>query len=90
MKNLYQEYGTQTILTRGKYPTLYFDGKQIHFLSPQINPEPVNVIGCGDAFTAGFAVSILHNDTIKDAIKQGHECAFKNSQFIKPGNIISE
>ncbi|MFP4329206.1 MAG: 1-phosphofructokinase family hexose kinase, partial [Spirochaetaceae bacterium] len=47
--------GTAVVLTRGGKPTLFaFPGGVTGEVSP-IEIEPLNTIGCGDAFTAGFA-----------------------------------
>ena len=86
MKELYDKYHTTVILTRGKFGTLYIDENKIF----EIVPEPItplNTIGCGDSFTAGFASSWSKDASLEESIKKAHECAKLNALNIRPGSI---
>lgn len=86
MLELYQEYGITTILTRGKDGVIYLDdGQIIEKLAYKI--KPINTIGCGDAFTAGFAASWYRDGCLEQAIIKGMECATQNALQIRPGVI---
>ena len=87
MQDIYREFGSQIILTRGKYPTVYYNGKQVLLLQPPECRAPINTTGCGDAFTAGLAAGYLNDGDIEEAIQMGHEYALKNCLSIRPGFI---
>jgi 1-phosphofructokinase/tagatose 6-phosphate kinase len=52
--------------------------------------NPVNTIGCGDAFTAGLASALEDGANFKEAITEGIRCGALNAGFIKPGVINDE
>ena len=89
------------VITRGTDETLAASCGTV-FRQP-VNPvTPVNVIGCGDSFSAGFLHEWVlykknHNDNttytnnmIKQALSAGEKCAGLNAMNIRPGAIISE
>lgn len=86
MLDLYTKFGCTTILTRGSDEILFNQANKIERIQPpQITP--VNTIGCGDAFTAGFASVWNRQPQLLSAIKSGIECARKNALLIRPGVI---
>jgi fructose-1-phosphate kinase PfkB-like protein len=95
MLELHGEYGTTPILTRGPLPTLYVNGGAVEEDQP-IEITPVNTIGSGDAFGAGFIHRRLSGegggggggeDGLIQAVRFGHECAAANAQLLKPGSL---
>lgn len=87
IKQLFQEYHTVTILTRGRHGVLFLNQSELMTLPAEMI-EPVNTIGCGDAFTAGFMAGWLESHQINSAIIKGMETAKLNALSLKPGNII--
>lgn len=85
MLQLQSKYRCIIILTRGKFATLFTKNNKIFKIKPEII-IPVNTIGCGDSFTAGF-VSVFNHYTLENAIKRGHHCAKLNAMQIRPGCI---
>ncbi|NBC30150.1 MAG: hypothetical protein GVY29_09205, partial [Spirochaetes bacterium] len=91
MLELNREYGTIPILTRGPQPTLFVDAGAVEEDQP-IEITPVNTVGSGDAFGAGFIQHRLSagaggSDDLLQAIRFGHECAAANAQLLKPGSL---
>ncbi|MBR3813494.1 MAG: bifunctional hydroxymethylpyrimidine kinase/phosphomethylpyrimidine kinase [Spirochaetaceae bacterium] len=86
---LYSEYGVQSVITRGKDSTLAFDGKKLLNINSESIPQEkvLNTIGCGDAFTAGFAAALADGSGFEAAIRQGIKCAAQNAMTIQPGSI---
>jgi len=78
--------GIITILTRGPDQILYVDRDSICTKSPPAI-TPINTIGCGDAFTAGFASVWTKTDDLEKAVEKGIECAVKNANSKRPGVI---
>ncbi|MDZ7725678.1 MAG: PfkB family carbohydrate kinase [candidate division KSB1 bacterium] len=77
--------GILCILTDGSRAVRYAHQGRIHRLIPE-PLQPVNTIGCGDAFTAGLA-AYLGRGSIEQAIQQGIDCARANAQLLRPGVI---
>ena len=86
MQQIYRSSGTVTVLTRGARDTLFVDAQRVRSARPQ-QVEPVNTIGCGDAFTAGFAARIAHGGAVSDAVDAGHRTAAQNAVQVRPGRI---
>jgi 1-phosphofructokinase family hexose kinase len=86
LAEIYRQYGTISILTNGKHGVLLCDGEKTERIAaPEL--EPVNTIGCGDAFTAGFARAWHHNPDLSSAVAQGMKCARLNALSVHPGVI---
>lgn len=87
--NLYSEYGIQSVITRGKDSTLAFDGKKLLNINSESIPQEkvLNTIGCGDAFTAGFAAALADGSSFEEAVRQGIKCGALNARTIRPGSI---
>jgi fructose-1-phosphate kinase PfkB-like protein len=97
MREIYLSHGSICILTRGGLPAAAFDGREIFYSQPRA-VEPVNTIGCGDAFTAGFAAaweaagfpgpeSGDFPGLFRKALEEGHRCAALNARLVRPGRI---
>lgn len=89
MLELHERYGSLPVVTRGAYPTLFVENGQVAEESP-IEIEPVNTIGSGDAFAAGFFFKYLSGESVRTAVHFGHECAALNAGILKPGVIRFE
>ncbi len=81
------EAGTTVILTRGAHPTMMIDETGALVQIPVTPLDPVNTIGCGDAFTAGLAVELRAGSSLSDAIDRAHAAAAMNATNLKPGSI---
>ena len=86
MNELYDKYNTTVILTRGKFGTLYINENKIYEVVPEFI-TPLNTIGCGDSFTAGFASSWSKGVSLEESVIKAHECARLNALNIRPGSI---
>jgi len=86
MVQLYTDYKIITILTRGSQEILYMDAGNVKSIAPP-KITPLNTIGCGDAFTAGFAAAWHRKMALDRAIRQGVDCARENALQIRPGVI---
>jgi 1-phosphofructokinase/tagatose 6-phosphate kinase len=86
MTALYRQSGIITVLTMGKHGALFMDRGHVQSIAAQ-SIEPVNTIGCGDAFTAGLASCWRRDHDIEKAVMKGMECAKMNALLMKPGSI---
>ena len=86
---LYKEYGLLSVITRGKDSVLAFDGGKLLNISSESIPQEkvLNTIGCGDAFTAGFAAALADGSSFEEAVRQGIKCGALNAMTIQPGSI---
>lgn len=83
-KKIFDDYGTKSVISRGKFDTWVYDGNEF-FALPNKDVPVVNTIGCGDALTAGMTHRLLSGDALKDAVSFGMECALKNAQSLRHG-----
>jgi fructose-1-phosphate kinase PfkB-like protein len=81
---LNRDLGIATILTDGGASITYTDGPMLKHAKPA-PLEPVNTIGCGDAFAAGFASQFMKTKNYDKAILCADECARKNALQVRPG-----
>jgi ribokinase len=58
--------------------TVYFDGTEMKYFRNE-NSSMVHKMGMGDAFTAGFAIALCHENTIEDCVKFGNEVSSRVS-----------
>lgn len=86
MVTINEQYGVISVLTRGKYGALLVNKGIVASISAEII-EPVNTIGCGDAFTAGLAFFWQQEQDIIKAIQKGMDCAKLNALSVHPGTI---
>lgn len=87
MTRIFEEFGSISVITRGSQGCIYCDGEQIRSVKAEAI-EPVNTIGCGDAFTAGFASAWHKKKDLKKAVECGMETARMNALSVRPGNIL--
>ena len=64
----------------GANSTSYFDGNEMKYFRKNPNTEAHNM-GLGDAFTSGFSIALLHNNSIEDCVKFGNEVALKAAGY---------
>ncbi|MBN1523764.1 MAG: tagatose-6-phosphate kinase [Spirochaetales bacterium] len=87
MAELFRSFSSKIIITDGSGPIRYIDENGYAEMMPQ-QLTPANTIGCGDAFTAGFASAYHRNSDFLKAIRKGEECARLNALSIRPGSIV--
>ncbi|MBN2531773.1 MAG: tagatose-6-phosphate kinase [Spirochaetales bacterium] len=86
MIQLWKDYGITTILTNGHNDVLYVEDGNVKNVTP--DPViPVNTIGCGDAFTAGFTHMYFRSRYVTEGVNFGLECARRNALTLKPGQL---
>lgn len=83
-KDLYVQYGTKSVITRGSFPTWIYDGTSFYEI-PNVDVPIVNTIGCGDALTAGLTLSLLSGNDLKTAVMFGADCAAQNATRLYHG-----
>lgn len=86
MIQLNQDFGIIPIITNGEEDILYFNEGKIKNKKPQ-KFELKNSIGCGDAFTAALAHSVLNEESFERAIDFALETAGKAASLLQPGRI---
>jgi 1-phosphofructokinase/tagatose 6-phosphate kinase len=86
MEELYSVFGITSVLTRGGKPTLFINDGRLEQLEPP-KLEPVNTIGCGDAFTAGFTHEFMRGASVQKAVESGQKYAVINARLLRPGVI---
>ncbi len=84
---LLRETGVEVVISRGALPTLVLDDENGVREVPTLPLEPVNTIGCGDAFTAGLVSELAAGSSLEDAIDRGHTTAAMNATTVRPGTI---
>lgn len=98
MLELYGEFGTTSIISRGKRATLYVEDGNVRTMEPE-RIEPLNTVGCGDAMTAGIASVLARGGAvgpapaedeglITGAVRTGHEWARLNALQLPPGSVL--
>lgn len=86
MCSLHERYGCIVVLTRGGRGVLFTEGGSVRTLAVD-TVHPVNSIGSGDAFTAGFASEYLRSKNTAAAAARGAECGRLNALQLRPGVI---
>lgn len=86
MKELYETYHTNCIITRGKFPVWIYTAEGFDEVET-IGAEAVNTIGCGDSLTAGLAYHTQQNESILESLKKGIRYAAQNAQMLTPGSL---
>jgi len=86
MKELYENYQTTCIITRGKFPVWIYSDEGFHEVKT-ISTKPVNTIGCGDSLTAGLAYHTQMGKSVREALEIGITYAAKNAQVLTPGSL---
>lgn len=60
------------VVKRGRQGATFLDNDTIKTVPAYINEEPVDAVGAGDSFNAGFIYRILKGDSIENAVKFGN------------------
>lgn len=90
LKTIYANTRALSVITDGTKPLTAYDGKTVYRVpcSPLLCAERVqNTIGCGDAFTAGFAASFTRGESFETALREGCRCGARNAVTFKPGSV---
>lgn len=74
------------IVTRGCKSTFSADNG-IFYETPVKKVNAVNVIACGDSFSAGFLHEYIKSKDINASLQKGTDCAAKNAESLCPGSI---
>jgi len=88
MKEIYSTYNSMCIITRGEYPTWFLDEKQTLQEQKIEKVKVVNTVGCGDAFTAGFAVGILRKFSLEKCLEFAGDCGSRKATCSKVGSLF--
>ena len=83
---LREKYNCTLVLTRGANSVWYTEKEDMFEFSFNA-VEPVNTIGSGDAFTAGFAAALEQGASIREAVAEGVRCGALNAGILRPGVI---
>ncbi len=86
MLRLFRDQGIVTVLTRGRFSTLYVDAGEVREERPP-DVRVVNTTGSGDAFAAGMAAALAKGLGMGRAVAAGHDCAVRNAGLLRPGVI---
>lgn len=65
-----------------------FDKGVYNLLPPKV--EPINTVGSGDSFVAGFASYLLRKYSITDCLINAIACGIANTQFSETGKVSLE
>lgn len=78
--------GSVIIVTRGERDVIAADSG-VAIVSPVEPVVPVNVIACGDSFSAGFLHAWVSRHDLAAALAEGSRCAALNARSIRPGSL---
>ena len=73
-------------VTMGSQGAVIFDGKEM-FLGVPPRTKIQSLVGCGDAFIAGFIASQVKNRSFKESFRAAVACGAANTQSVNPGFI---
>ena len=81
------EFGAgQAVVTRGSAGAVAWDGATGCMVEPDGDAGPY-LVGSGDAFLAGFAVSLMAGEALPDRLRAGAGAAASNTEGIGAGEI---
>lgn len=69
--------------TLGSRGSIAWDGRQLH-VDPGMSATPVNAVGAGDAFIAGFLASVLRGRSVPECLAAGARTAADVVQVFGP------
>ncbi len=87
MVEIFNEFNTITILTRGSRSIWVYDGTFFE-VPPFEFDKVVNTVGCGDTFLASLAYNLLNKNSLKTSIIEATKDAAKNASVLVPGSIL--
>lgn len=82
-----KKFGNIIITTRGK-DTTFAAQNGTAFVELTEKVEPINTIGCGDSFSAGFLYEYLESGNVQNALRKGTWCAARNAEREGCGEIM--
>lgn len=85
--NKSQELKNIIIVTRGCKST-FSAANGVFYETPVKKVNAVNVIACGDSFSAGFLYEYIKSKDINASLQTGTACAAKNAESLCPGSIV--
>ena len=85
--NKSQELQNIIIVTRGCKST-FSAANGVFYETPVKKVNAVNVIACGDSFSAGFLYEYIKSKDINASLQTGTDCAAKNAESLCPGSIV--
>lgn len=86
MVEIYNDFNTITILTRGSKSIWVYDGS-FYEIPPFEFDKVVNTVGCGDTFLASLAYNLLNEQSLKESILEATKDAAKNASVLIPGSL---
>ena len=80
-REIYREYGTRVIITRGDKSTWAYDGEKLLEVSidEEFDGPVVNTIGCGDTFTSIFLFHLILGYSYEVSITRGMVAASRRA-----------
>lgn len=81
-----EKLGNIIVVTRGKECTIAADKGKIFYCDTD-TLQPINTIGCGDSFNAGFLHEYIQTGNIQQSLEKGTWAASKNAMSVSPGSL---
>ena len=80
-RDIYREYGTRVIITRGEKSTWAYDGERLTevTIDEKFDGPIINTIGCGDTFTSIFLFHLILGYSYEVSITRGMVAASKRA-----------
>jgi len=85
-KECLERFGAALVVTRGRRPTLFWDGARVRE-HPTLEIPTLNPIGSGDSFNVGLATALEDGASLEAAVAEGTRLGALNAQNLKPGSI---
>src|SRR5262249_20250682 len=70
---LAERFGVEAVVTHGERGAAGCRGDEVVEI-PGIDVRVVDVVGAGDAFTAGYLDALLHGASLTDALRRANAC----------------
>jgi len=70
-----QKYGVPLVVTDGQNGSYVFEEKEVTHVPAIPYNGPVDTVGAGDSYTAGFAYALAHGSTLPEAAEFGTCCS---------------
>lgn len=85
IRKIWELYKTKSVITRGKYSTLVFDGRDFIKIENKMNHPVVNTIGCGDTLTAAMLHRFMNGASLEESVEFGMDCAERKASNVGQG-----
>lgn len=76
LENIIKKYPNKLFLRNDSNSTTYFNGSEMKYYRND-HDSVLHKMGMGDAFTAGFAIALCHQNSIDDCVKFGNKVSLK-------------